>query len=127
MPIWLMLACASPVAAKAPDNKFVFEDQTAAELIQQCEAAKDKAEDKDILLGTCLGYIRGAQAGAELIISIAEQSPPWCVPAGASRGDVMEMLISFVKKHPSVSDQSAANTVIAALGDAYPCKEEGAK
>ena len=120
------LALANPLAG-APDTKSRFSDQTAAELLRQCESAKGESRDKNYQLGLCIGYLIGARTGAELVLAMAEQFPPWCIPQGTSRGDIWEVMMNFVKKTPRAADDSAADVLLEALADAYPCQKAQAK
>lgn len=68
----------------------------------------------------CLGYITGV---VEMIL-YAKRSYKICmadIPAGVSRGQVNDIVVSHLEKHPAVRHHDAVALAIDALDIAFPC------
>jgi Rap1a immunity proteins len=70
----------------------------------------------------CTAYIIGASdvGGAESI-----GLPPRlvsCAPHGVANGELVEIVVTYLKRHPEERNGSAASLVLGAISKAYPCK-----
>jgi hypothetical protein len=68
--------------------------------------------------GDCIGYISGA--------ADAGWKSEWCPVQGVTRGQVMDIVIKYLRDNPDRRHISADVLVLHALGAAYPCRNRPA-
>lgn len=71
--------------------------------------------------GICNGFITGVTYGIQADRALSKRSMPFCTRDGVSRGQIKDVVIAFIKAHPSVRDQSAAGLIEFAMIEAFPC------
>jgi hypothetical protein len=104
----------------------------ARHLLSECEIANQAAglhKDKPGLeayeqleTGLCLGLIQGVR---ETMISYEYLLPKeqrLCIPEGTTNGEVMSLVVKYLKDHPDSSKLSETPMVMAAYLHSFPCK-----
>lgn len=69
--------------------------------------------------GSALGYILGVYEHA---ISYPRSKVKFCVPDGITEGKVRDTVCEWLASHPEKRAQRAADLVVEALNEAWPCK-----
>ena len=124
-----LLLAASPSWA---ETKAIEPFKTVASLAEICKPLQGRtggalSPDAGHLLrqrneAACLGYINGALQSHLVTIKLGELNPIIC--AGESTlGDWVLVFRAFAATNPQMKDAPPAYSVIKALMDAYPCKE----
>ena len=72
----------------------------------------------------CQGYVLGA-AETYTALQLANQVTYFCVPAGAEKGQVLDVVKLFLRDHPETRQKSAPTLVMIALREKFPCQEGG--
>ena len=70
--------------------------------------------------GVCFGYIRGADATLTLW-ALSNKAKPYCAPAGVTVGQVKDVVISYITRHPATRNDSAPLLVVKAQMESWPC------
>jgi len=70
--------------------------------------------------GVCFGYIRGADATLSLW-ALSNKSKPYCAPAGVTVGQLKDVVISYITRHPATRNDSAPLLIIKAQMESWPC------
>ena len=70
----------------------------------------------------CLGYIDGISDGLDL--ARATNSRQQCAPVGVSAGQVKDVVVRYLYNHPESRNLEAGYLVVAAIGDAWNCKDK---
>ncbi len=76
-------------------------------LLSKCQSA-DAGDRFD-----CLGYISGAADAA--------QHRSYCPPDTATRGQIRDIVVAALIRHPAIRSETADVIVAAALGSVWPC------
>ncbi len=98
------------LAAPAQGTQYI----TGNELQRDCNGSSQ------LVQGICLGYIQGTVDVLEGVRS--EGNRTQCVPTGTELGQVKDVVLDFLTRHPVDRDQSAAKLVAAAVVEAWGCK-----
>jgi hypothetical protein len=80
------------------------------ELYTDCTASLDTMERH-----FCLGYVVGITDGSNFHGAM-------CVPSGVTRDQITDVVTNYLRAHPEGRDHSAAEQVLIALGQVFPCK-----
>jgi hypothetical protein len=75
---------------------------------------------ESLMAGICLGEV----TGIKFLINTATKSTdyPICVPANATNGQVVAVVVRYLRNHPETRDNDFNYLVSDALYDAWPCK-----
>jgi hypothetical protein len=84
---------------------------TGNDLLEACQSTKGS-----FLAGGCLGFTTGV---AE---TMAWNKLNSCLPREATRGQVQDIAVQFLVKHPELRHYTASDLVTQALSKAFPCK-----
>lgn len=77
------------------------------------------APDELYARGSALGYILGVYEHAALH---PQSEVKFCTPSGATQGKVRDTVCEWLVNHPDKRDRQAADLVVEALNEAWPCK-----
>jgi hypothetical protein len=71
--------------------------------------------------GECVGYVT---AIADLLLYGGVPALGWnaCVPAGATIGQIRDVVIQYLYQHPEMRHQTAIGMTAVALRTAFPCR-----
>jgi hypothetical protein len=72
------------------------------------------ARDSPYKWGTCFGYINGV---AEALVPAGL----YCLPAGASAGQVLDVAKLYIREHPDKRYLPAPQLIVNALTEKFPC------
>lgn len=104
------------------------------ELLYQCEIAsrlespvqsQNKArvnEYEQLQNGLCIGLIQGVHQTMTNYASFLPKEQRICVPEGTTNGDMMNLVIKYLKDHPAWLKNSETPLVMAAYLHNFPCK-----
>ena len=75
----------------------------------------------------CVGYINGVGDGVEASITFAQVQnssvrKPYCLPSDAENGQLVRIVLKYVKGHPELAHMPTAGLVMLALQEAFPCR-----
>ncbi|ADE16742.1 conserved hypothetical protein [Nitrosococcus halophilus Nc 4] len=89
--------------------------QNGNQLLKNC-TAKNDIQAK----AYCIGYV----AAIADVLGVGDREiGGWyaCLPSHATQGDVVEIAVNWLKKHPSVRGEGASDIAAHALAKAFPC------
>jgi hypothetical protein len=112
----LLLPFEAAVAQAAPDQG------SSSELVRHCKVAQRDAKTltsaKDLFdSAQCMRYIEGFVAGAS-----TQNARPFCVPQGTRIVDEVNSYVTWMDKHQDTLSQPKHVTLLSALREAYPCR-----
>jgi len=125
----LLCVFAVPLATAQEQNQSVSESGNA--FLTQCELVLDRSSMKEkgdpVDAGECFGYVVGVNHGVRMAYDIVGQPQPYCLPDGVTHGQMMRVLIKFIKDHPEKAHQPTVGLEIESFMDAFPCKQPSKK
>jgi len=98
--------------------------ETGNELYQDCISNDVSAK------GICLGYIEGVRLGYDLgrVHGYMKYhspgdvySTPHCAPESGTKGQMMDVIIKYLKNNPKIRHKRATDLVHNAFKQAFPC------
>ena len=74
--------------------------------------------------GLCGGYI-GAIHDSVKDMRLHEliKQDPYCMPVGINRGQLVGVVVNFLKDNPESLNASASSSVLSAFSEAFPCSD----
>ena len=107
-----LLASASMVSQASAKGHFL----TGNGLLNHCQ------DNSPLLQGDCMGFTSGvSDAMADAMASNTLNGWTACVPNQVTRGQVKDIAVQFLVKHPESRHFSASSLVANALHEAFPC------
>ena len=110
------LAALTPPAAAETPSKFT----TGNVLYQDCTATAGEVA-KLVGGAHCVSYIIGVADAHTAMTVISKTSPLFCIPGGATPGQLMDIVVGFLKSQPAKRHYMASTLVIMALSESLPC------
>ena len=101
-----MLLCA--ISGSISDNVYA-QEVTGKELLELCSP---QASDADHAI--CLGYITGSHDTSLVRRDV-------CTPPRVTHGQVRDIVLKFMLKHPERLQESAPHLIVAAVVEAFAC------
>jgi hypothetical protein len=105
-----------------------FEDSYG--LYLKCEKTLDGEGDSSVdpqtlyHTGLCGGYIGAIHDSVkDLVFHGLIGKDPYCMPSGINRGQLVKIVISYIKDNPESFTQSASSSVLGAYSESFPCNE----
>lgn len=89
---------------------------TGAVLLETCSNVKNEASFNS---GVCSGYVG---AVADMMSNYPYAGLQACFPVDATRAQLVQVSIKFLREHPGVLHLSAYNNVASAFLVAFPCR-----
>ena len=80
------------------------------------------ADNKAEFYRQCVGYIAGVNDSHKTIQNWDNQAPYYCLPSGASMGQLTQVVINYLKLKPEELHLSASGRVLNAFILAFPCE-----
>jgi hypothetical protein len=112
-PGWLLFLPATTAAFLLPVSAWSMDGD---EILAWCKDTGPYTQ------GICQGFVQGVAA----TFADIDQPLPLrlCLPANASRRQVVDIVVRYLETHPERRHSSANSLVWTALHDAFPCKTE---
>ena len=104
-----LLASASMVSQASAKGSFFL---TGNELLNQCQ------DNSLVRQGDCMGFTSGV---SDAMASSTLHGWTACVPNQVTRGQVKDIAVQFLVKHPEWRHLTAVSLVANALDEAFPC------
>jgi hypothetical protein len=71
--------------------------------------------------GFCAGTIKGVVAGMYLATTLNSQKVPWCARDSVTNGQTRDIVVAWLRAHPSERDLPTPIVIARAMKDAFPC------
>jgi hypothetical protein len=127
--ILVILCCAVFMSAQVPEEAF-YESGNA--FVRFCTAADRVSDmknstDSDVQHTlNCSLYVLGIVHAVEFEVAYSEKmtgkkpSQPFCVPDNVENGQMVKVVLKYIRAHPGEAHRHAGLLVMSALGEAYP-------
>jgi len=75
----------------------------------------------------CIGYVEGVSDGVFEEVAFAhamsnkEPAKPYCLPEDTENGQLIRIVLKYVRDHPEEAHYSTAFLIVKALREAFPC------
>ncbi len=121
-----VLFCCSPFVTAQTQE---FPEDSGNAFVRLCSATeKESRTDEEAANAmACLGYVSGFAEGIGIYRSSAEaktkQKMPkyFCRPDGVERGQLVSVVLKFIRNHPEDAHRRTGVLIIVALEHAFPC------
>lgn len=107
----LLAACALAAAPPALAKGTISDD--GHEFYENC------TDSTVYMKGFCLGYVRGLLHGYEVLR--VGLGAPACVPSSVTMGDLRDIVVRYVGRHPDDRDEPALVLFARAVNDKWGC------
>jgi dienelactone hydrolase len=118
----LLLAAAVPAQAQQQD--------TAEQMVAACHAVPSPQDSvggvklmPDFSTGYCWGAFTSLQSAATALDERGHSGLAACVPADTTRVQLIDAFVRYAGGHPELAQKDYFAVALAALREAYPCKE----
>jgi hypothetical protein len=112
-----ILATGGAVAADRDDGN---------ELLRQCQqyikAMDGERNYIEVEAGVCGGFVQGVSNTVSLLSNDLKKDAKFCKPATVTYGQLVRIVVKYLKDNPKLLDMDRTALVWFALSDAYPCK-----
>ncbi len=123
-----LLLCLPAVPPAEPQEQSQSVDESGNAFLSLCEDSADSASKQSHLQqGECFGYVDGVDDGIRIAYDIMSQPKPYCLPDGVTHGQMMRVLIKFIKDHPEKAHSQTRVLEIRSFMDAFPCTRSESK
>jgi hypothetical protein len=75
----------------------------------------------------CMGYVIGIDDGIQLAYDIQGKPQPYCIPSEVTTGQMVRVLIKFIKDHPEKAHSKTSVLAVESFITAFPCKRPSKK
>lgn len=124
-PFVVLLLLAAPVLAAAQevvvDEENQFPQQMSAKDLQRSCASSSLSSTGRQLRRYCTGFISGVEEGVRTLQNQHMLETSICLPEKVSGRALTSTSLKYMTNHPEQLAQPAAQVVIDALSQAYPC------
>ncbi|PMZ76949.1 Rap1a/Tai family immunity protein [Pseudomonas sp. FW305-70] len=97
------------------------------ELLGQCQqyirAADGEASFNQVDAGVCAGYVQGVESTVGFYSDDLANDAKFCVPNGVTNGQLVRIVVKYLKDNPKQLNLTRTGLVWSALKDAYPCNK----
>jgi hypothetical protein len=128
----VILACAMSATAQS-FNDSEFPGTSGSAFIKMCsvvdQATKEMTHLDAMKLMTCVGYVAGAADGIQAEVGFLDLRGskvlhlPFCLGDHVQRGDLVKIVLRYVKYHPETNHLPTAALALAAFREAFPCQQ----
>ena len=114
----VLLTAVLGVASAAPAHASVT-FMTGNDLLQMCRSSASFVES-----GECLGFVAGIADAMESAQAAGGSLAGWraCRSLPVTRGQVQDVAVQFLTRHPELRHHTAVSLVAKALEEAFPCR-----
>jgi len=115
IPAIILTAACSELSA---ENTGSYSFMTARQLLQACESTEP------FHYGSCLNYIAGTIDTFNMLMNLgAVPGDAYCLPGDTTQTRVRFVTVAYLKSNPELQGYVAADQVVRALNEAFPCKQ----
>lgn len=81
----------------------------------------------------CLGFVDGVLEGIKTEVAFVhlvtgkEPPSPYCLPEGVENGQIIRMVLKFIKDHPDEAHKPTVVLILETLEDPFPCTTQTEK
>jgi len=93
------------------------EFMTGKALLRICEDKTPHGYDA----GICVGYVSGGSDQLDGLKGSALPELNYCLPSTVSTGELRDVVVNYMKRHPERLDQQASFLIFEALTSAFAC------
>lgn len=123
--IALLFLLGRPVSAQTEE----FPETSGNAFLRLCSVVDktDRTDAENLDAMACVGYMSGFTSGVEFEQLYAKTSTrqkvpaPFCIPDGVERGQMVRIVLKYIRDNPAEANEHTALLVIKALRKAYPC------
>jgi hypothetical protein len=83
---------------------------------------KDLSRDQGYDALQCMHYVAGFLDGYDIASAVEKGKPFLCLPHDSNIGQIVRVVVKWLRDHPEKLNQAASVCVFEALGDAFMCK-----
>ena len=124
-----VLCCGTVVSAQVPEEGFY---ESGNSFVRFCTAAERVSDmkgstDSDVQHAlNCSLYVLGIVHAVEFEVAYSEKMTgkkpvqPFCVPDNVENGQMVKVVLKYIRAHPEAAHKHAGLLVMLALGEAYP-------
>jgi len=130
----LLCVCVIP-PAKTQEQKRQFPWDSGNAFLTLC--GDESPKEPYAVQGECLGYVVGVQDGVAIEYDIESRAfhaqgmeplaETYCSPDEVTQGQMMRILIKFIKDHPETAHFPTKLLAVQSFRDAFPCKSKDKK
>jgi hypothetical protein len=127
--LWLIALLLAPPAVPQSAQDHEFPSTSGNAFLRLCSAIdkEDQSSHEAIAVTACLGYVDGFTEGVALERLYAgskekqKPSAPFCIPEDVENGQMVRIVLKYVRDNPTDAHMSTSLLMMDALGKAYPC------
>jgi len=121
LPIMLVLVTAARAQAPQDEMEPQFpQQQSAGDLLQACASSRLSSIGRE-RRRYCAGFVSGVEEAIRLLEHTGRSEYRLCTPADVSASALAEVYLKYGARHKGELADPAAEVVLHALRDAYPC------
>ena len=113
-----ILGSGTAMAAGRDGNELLGQCQHFIRLVDGGTARSDEHYDA----GTCGGFVQGVNSSVFFYSEVLEKDDKFCVPDSVTNGQLVRIVVKYLKDNPKILNKDRTTLVWLALKDAYPCK-----
>jgi Rap1a immunity proteins len=105
-----------------------WSNHTGNDLLPVCSVAVDFLDKKNVSRDDandaleCLQYVSGFLDGYAVASTVEKGKPFICFPKDSNTGQMVRVVVKWLRDHPEKLNLAASDCVFAAVGEAYMCK-----
>jgi Rap1a immunity proteins len=121
------LASLAPVYAQTnPSNPNLV--HSGNEFLSFCsDSVEDQPQSSMFTQGDCMGFVVGVNDGILLAYIVQNRPLPFCVPHEVINGQILRVVVKYIKDHPQKGYVQTVILEMYALKDAFPCSSQSKK
>lgn len=112
-----VVAAICVVALSTPSPSYA-DDYTGNQMLRDCNQGNDWGS------GACFGRIIGSIDGFRVKAMLDKTGLPFCMPDGVTNGQVVDIVVKWVRDQPAKRHYTYEVITGLALKDAFPCKDK---
>jgi Rap1a immunity proteins len=127
-----LLVCSlmsSQITAQEPHTDTEFPSASGNAFVRFCSVIDNSQQDghDEMHIVACSAYVEGVVDGvnAEIGFSksvVGKESPkPYCLPKDAENGQLIRMILKYVRNHPEEAHKITSVLIVETLLEAFPC------
>lgn len=80
-------------------------------------------QNRAVMFGQCLGFLRGVQQGHAFFRSFNDQNKFYCLPDNVTISQLLQISVTYLEENPEQLHLEAGALVYGALAKAFPCED----
>lgn len=129
LPLIVIPLCSASGAAQEQKE---FPSTSGNAFVRMCSVLDNKKIDEQTPLENqhavaCIAYAEGVVQGVSQEVAFShamtnkEPLRPFCLPDDAENGQLIRVVLKYIRNHPEVAHQSTAFLIVLALKESFPC------